>query len=483
MTKFNLLEEPWIPVLWNTGQVNEVGLMEAVLKAKTIRRIDIASPLEEVALHRLILSLLYRAIDIPEDPGSALQLLEEGPPTKPICEYLDKWHDRFYLFHEEAPFFQIPDLPENPPPLPWVGLCPEIAKGNNPTLFDHTTHEGFPEASYSEVARALIQHQATQTGGLLRRFGVTSTKEAPLASAAAFVVLGQSLWETLVLNLVPRADATDKPIWEVRPLRLSDVQGYKTKWPRSGVCRVYTWLTRGVRLLDEGNGVRYIAYGPGVEPLEVKFRDPMVGYRTTKQGDVVAVRLSVERSFWRDLAAMLPATGGTWPQVLSWADKLGEESGEELKYRMSVLGQVADRAKILDVRREVYPLPDVTNPKAQSDLQRGLDAAEKLARSLRGMAERLGEEVTGATERQAVQAFVDSLPLLRLYWSGLDHSFPSFAVHLGEHGAVRHWYETLGRTARQAWGATRHFVGTKGRHLKALAKADNALSLALSKLK
>jgi CRISPR system Cascade subunit CasA len=59
--KFSLLEEPWIPVL-REGRVEEVGLREALLQAHNITRIETPSPLEEAALHRLLLAVLHRAL-------------------------------------------------------------------------------------------------------------------------------------------------------------------------------------------------------------------------------------------------------------------------------------------------------------------------------------------------------------------------------------------------------------------------------------
>lgn len=59
MPKFNLLDEPWIPVL-KDGKVEEVGIAEALKEAHTITRIETPSPLEEAALYRLLLAILYR---------------------------------------------------------------------------------------------------------------------------------------------------------------------------------------------------------------------------------------------------------------------------------------------------------------------------------------------------------------------------------------------------------------------------------------
>ncbi len=472
MAKFNLLEEPWIPVL-RDGRVEEVSLGEVLLRAEGIQRLETPSPLEEAALHRLLLALLHRALGGPKDLDQALDWLEEGFPLEPVQAYLDRYHSRFYLFHEEAPFFQIPDLPEKDP-LPWTKLLPERASGNNPTLFDHSTEDWVPPLSYAEAARALLVHQAFVPGGLLKRLGVTSAKGAPLAGAACFLAVGKTLRETLLLNLVAYEPQGDEALWELPPLRTQDVEGERTVWPLTGVARVYTWPSRGVRLLDEGQGVRFMAYGPGVRPEEVAFRDPMVAYRQGKN-QVLPLRLSVERSFWRDFGALLPGAGGVWPATLEWASALEREG--RLRAQLRVLGQVADQAKILDVRREVYPLPPgLLDPRAQEDLDFALKRAEEGGKALRGLAYRLAREVLGEKDARELEAFTRSLPLERFYWHALDRAFPGFLEQAGQKGAREAWKEALEKAVMESWRATRVFVGTQGRHLRALARGEGVLA-------
>lgn len=479
MSKFNLLLEPWIPVLRN-GKVEEVGVREALVNAHTITRIETPFPLEEAALHRLLLAVLYRALPPVEGKYDALDLLDGGEFDRGSLEgYLEQYQDRFYLFHDTAPFLQIPDLPQEDL-LPWSKLLPQLANGNNPTLFDHTVDENPPLASYPEVARALVVHQSFAPGGLLRRFGVTSAKDAPLARPAAFLVMGANLFETLVLNLVPQGDP-GIPVWEREPLRVKDVEGHATKWSLSGVSLVYVWPSRGVRLVDEGQGVRWMDYGPGVEPQEVAWRDPMVAYRQDKKGSILPLRLSMEKSFWRDFGAMLPAAGGTWPAVLVHAGELEEEG---VSFTLRVLGQVSDQAKILDIRREVYPIPkDLLTPKGEGLLDRGLKVAEEVAKGLRQVAWRVAQGVLGNRDASELQNFANSLPLLSLYWAQLDLDFPDFLGRLSEQGALDLWRERIQKAARGAWEETRRFVGTEARHLKALAEAERAFRGLLAGIK
>lgn len=478
MAKFNLLEEPWIPVL-QEGRVMEASIREALLNASDIVRIETPHPLEEVALHRLLLAVLHRALRGPCDEFDALDILDAGSfPKSALDTYFDRFGNRFFLFHANAPFFQIADLPDEKL-KPWVFLRPEMASGNNPTLFDHTTEEDFPTASYAEAARALVMHQSFAPGGLLRRFGVGSAKGAPLAGANAFIPTGDTLFETLVFNLVPYRSEADLPIWEARPLQLEEVKGYRTKWPLSGITRVYTWPARGVRLLDEGGGVRYMAYGPGVLPEKVAFRDPMVAYRMDKKESLLPLRFSMEKSFWRDFEALHPAVGGVWPATLVHTENLLPKERASLR----VFGHITNHAKILDMRREVYPLPPgFLSPVAQNDLEAGLKKAENLGKGLKKIANSLARGVLGGKDPKAIRQFAQSIPLERRYWAQLDGVFSEFLTRVGKEEALLWWTRELEQAARSAWDATRIAVGTEARHLKALAEGERALRALLRKL-
>jgi CRISPR system Cascade subunit CasA len=137
---------------------------------------------------------------------------------------------------------------------------------------------------------------------------------------------------------------------------------------------------------------------------------------------------------------------------------------------------VADQAKILDVRREVYPLPpSLLTPGGLSDLDFALQRAEKAREGLRDLAYRLARDVLGDKDPEELRRFARSLPLEPLYWHGLDLAFPGFLDRLEEGGARAFWKEALARAVREAWEATRLFVGTEGRHLKALAQGERAL--------
>ena len=123
--EFNLLDEPWVRVLCLDCTVREVSLTDALLHAHEYKALAGELPTQDVAVLRLLLAVLYTAfsrVDVQgenapigagEDPDLALERWEslwhsKHFPVQPLTTYLEKWHERFWLFHPERPFWQVP---------------------------------------------------------------------------------------------------------------------------------------------------------------------------------------------------------------------------------------------------------------------------------------------------------------------------------------------------------------------------------------
>lgn len=486
MLSFDLVSSPWIPVVHLDGIRRLVGIRDALLDAHRIERVIAPSPLAEVAVHRLLLAVLHRALDGPRDIVDAVEIYEAGQlPAGPIQFYLRSWRDRFDLFHPAHPFYQVPDLPTDKP-LPWTKLLPEFASGNNPTLFDHTLDASPPAASPAEAALALLVHQSFTPGGLIRRLGIDSGKAAPLANVAIFLPQGNTLFETLLLNLCPYDDDDDQPIWERKPYLRADVEGGKAQAMLAGRTRIYTWMSRAVRLLPDKDGrVRFISYGPGVYPQRGPELDPMLAYRKSN-GQLSPYRLPQDRSFWQDFEALLPGED-KWqpPQVLEHARTLLRNLDRlSLLFPLLVTGQIVERkAKVLNVRREVYPLAARTlEPDRASCVRGALQSARQAGTVLRRVAWVLASNLlsprAGEALAEGVRRFHESLPLYAVYWSALERRFPEFLtelIEIGPQSALEGWNSAVVEAAYDAWHRTALAVGTGPRHLKAIAEAEGLL--------
>ena len=97
--RFNLVDEPWVPVV----DVGRVSLAQ-LFSQQDYRALG-GNPVQKIALTKLLLAIAQAACT-PEDDDDWASIRPEGLSEK-CLEYLNKWHDRFYLYGEK-PFLQMP---------------------------------------------------------------------------------------------------------------------------------------------------------------------------------------------------------------------------------------------------------------------------------------------------------------------------------------------------------------------------------------
>lgn len=352
---FNLLREPWIPVLLTDGTIDELSLLDALNRSESVRSITGEVPTQAFALHRLLLAILHRALDGPRSTTEWARIRDDWAGTiASVTEYLLAFEDRFDLFHPTQPFFQVHDLRTAKGDV--SGLERIIVDVPNGSPFLTTrVGRGIASISAAEAARWLVHVHAFDTSGIksgaLGDGRVKGGKGYPLGTGWAgqlggIEVLGATLRETLLLNLVGLdtngvdvlTGDEDVPPWERAP---DTSAGSNDLTPR-GLIDMYTWQSRRVRLVGEPDGVTgvVLAYGDKITPQNRVQVEPLSQWRfsnpqTKKFGhDVYMPREhDPERSFWRGLSALVPQAeqqqAGSKsepavkrPAVLSWTDKL-----------------------------------------------------------------------------------------------------------------------------------------------------------------
>ncbi len=127
---YNLLEEKWIPVLYNDGITTRVGVIEAFTQAGRIREIAASNPMDRVALLRFLLALLYWCKGNPPDkpPGDSFP-----------SDWFKKLHDHrdcFNLLGDGKRFYQDRTAKR---PRPATVLIQEVPAGNNFWHLRHST--------------------------------------------------------------------------------------------------------------------------------------------------------------------------------------------------------------------------------------------------------------------------------------------------------------------------------------------------------
>jgi len=99
---FNLVTEPWIPVVTLSGQWQELSLREVLAQAHELRGITDNNPLTTVALHSLLLAILHRAIAGPKNYTEKQLWHKQNLLDSRLENYLANWQYRFSRSHAPA---------------------------------------------------------------------------------------------------------------------------------------------------------------------------------------------------------------------------------------------------------------------------------------------------------------------------------------------------------------------------------------------
>ena len=514
---FNLIDQPWIPCTMPDGSHVELSLRDTLLQAHGICEIFDQSPLVTAALHRLLLAILHR--NFGPASRSEWQTLWRAKrfDSARLNSYFSEWHDRFDLFDAKRPFYQVAELedesekPKNARKIKEVevnDLLPELARGNTSTLFDHTTDKGSPSLSPPEAARKILALQSYKLGGLS---GLASNYvDAPIARAVCFLVGGETLFETLLLNLVPYqgdepipASDNDLPVWE------------QDKTATSGIPRGYldylTWQTLSVLLLptrtsapDEGIEILRVRIGLGRKFERGEIFDPACTYKKNpkagpKQDPWPVTRYKQDRALWRDSVPLLRLTDEDKrpPSALKWMSQLidsGILDRRQLR-RLVAYGQCPDQANILFWRLEHLPLPAqyLTDENLVGDLEIVLKNTEQIAECLRSAMKKfarcalypsLGEkENLKKAQKDEVNRFVDHLRATEAYWSVLEVPFLDFMRALPDDpdAVLEDWNKRIQQVAHQAFNEATNDLDQSARVLRAIAEGQRHLAQSVHK--
>jgi len=321
--RFNLVDEPWIPVVDDTGLTREVALQELFISAHELRGLADNSPLSLFSTLRLLFVVAHRIVEGPTSLGHWRRIWNAGRfQESAVKAYFNQWRHRFDLFDPEWPFMQVGGFETVKDgmvaPSSIARLVPELAAGSNPTLFDHSNDTQPVALRQSEAARALlVAHSFGLQGGQgstsrwpgVKEFKHPNLVDAPFVAGISTWVSRERLFETLVANLVPIgpdrprphfSSNEDYPTWERTELRKPG------RYVPTGFLEYCSWTIRYIRLLPDPDAfVRrmYIAQGPVIS-REASIENPFAFYIADKQGRRKPVSLETGRAVWRDSSAL-----------------------------------------------------------------------------------------------------------------------------------------------------------------------------------
>lgn len=329
--EFNLIDEPWIRVMDGSCKVVEVSLLDAIVNAQKYKRLSGELPTQDVAVMRLILAVLHTVVSRYDCNGEyevlenkkkeALKrwkgLWEQGYfPENAVREYLEQWHERFWLFHPDRPFGQVAGLTAgtdyNSPKLNG-----EISESSNKIrLFSAYSGKEKSYLTYSQAARWLLYLNAyddtsakpTKEGKAKAGGSLPSPGAGWLGKLGLIYITGNNLFETLMLNLVminkDEVQYEQKPLWEYE--NISDGERTKIAIP-DNLAELYTIQSRRLLLnRDNGEVVSYKLLGGDFFDKENAFFEPMTVWRTPKKEgeDYTPKRHDSSRQMWREFSIM-----------------------------------------------------------------------------------------------------------------------------------------------------------------------------------
>lgn len=388
MSRFNLIDEPWISVVVNEkGQTEEVSLKSLFENAHDYKRIAGDTETQDFAVLRVLLAVLHTVFsrfDAQGKPYGFFVLDERYKPTsliedeedvddytdalgktwedlwkarrfpKVVNEYLEKWHDRFYLLDEEYPFYQVTaaDMSsENisksvPGAVSGKNINRLISEsGNKIALFSPRTTDNKAILSEAECTRWLLTFQGYT--GLSDKviFGKDKYKSSKgwLFDIGGLTIEGRNLFETLMLNLIlvhsepGYRDTQQKPCWEYSSSEM--VQYYFLGVDYDNLAALYTNWSRAVYIEPNIDFEKpfecHIVKLPDIKHSD-NFLEPMTIWQFNKSGpnkDTYTPRKhQVNQSIWRSFGLLsLPSSSENnqrQPGIINWVSDISSIIGD-----------------------------------------------------------------------------------------------------------------------------------------------------------
>lgn len=325
-SRFNLVDDPWIPVLDTQGQELEVSIREALTHAEQYRDVTGELPSVRFSILRVLLAILYRSLDS-EDEDSPLEFWQElwedsELPQHLIGPYLEEWRHRFDLLSPSEPFMQVPGLHTAKGEWKPVDLIVADVQVDDPlfTMRSELTSLTFPEA-----ARWLVHANAYDYSGIksgpVGDSRVKGGKSYPMGVGwcgwlGGVTLTGSNLRETLLLNYIadrPTKSENDVPIWEQAVLPVG--QREPEEIGDAGPIALMTWPQRRFRLQvadDRVTGV-LVTNGDALDYTVQWDVELMSGWRFSvpqsqkaKSARYMPQTFTAGRSLWRGLNTLIP---------------------------------------------------------------------------------------------------------------------------------------------------------------------------------
>ena len=435
--RFNLVDEPWIPVA-DHGRVS----LRDIFSNPQYRSLG-GNPVQKIALLKLLLAIAQAAAT-PETEAEWQAMGAEGLANRCLA-YLDKWHDRFYLYGEQ-PFLQMPAIREAKVQS-FGAVLPEVSTGNTTVLSQIQVERRLRDADRALLLLSLMGFAlsgkktdnsvvlSSGYAGKRNDKGKASTgKPGPSVGHMGFLhsfLLGETLQQSVWLNLFSHSQIRQMGIypsgmgvapWEVMPTGEACQAARELRQAMLGrlipLCRFCLLTEDG---LHYSEGIAHSGYKDGMV-------DPSMAVNYSGK-EPKALWADPEKRPWRELTALLSfidQSGGQGFQ--SWQLRAGLERARDVAEVFAIWSgglRVSSNAgeqyasgsddfveSIIWIRSELLGQSWFTQLKVE------MDALDGLARNLYGRVMAFFKEQMVDGSKLAAQA-------TQLFWQLCERDFQS----------------------------------------------------------
>ncbi|EHI70366.1 CRISPR-associated protein Cse1 [Streptococcus ictaluri 707-05] len=382
MSRFNLLDEPRLSVVIDDqGITKEVSLLDLFTNAHHYKDLAGDTKTQDFAVLRVLLAVLhtvfsrfdadghpydylevderFRQVEVVEEEDieeyaedlydTWVKLWEQGRFPEIISQYLEKWRDRFYLFDEEYPFFQVRkedieevlDLEKTSGTLYGKNINRLISESENTcALFSpkYRAQKNKDLLTASEIIRWLLTYQGYSGAGDKQKFASQSGKHfiGWLYGLGGVYLHGNNLFETLMLNLILPYNEYDnlfhiqKPCWEFKSSEIVELTNV------NNIASLYTIWSRGVYIapnIDTNQPFLCRIAKIGRISEQDNFLEPMTLWKYNKTGvnrDTFTPKKHLSnQALWRSFGLLTIDHITRKPGIIDWLRKIKEELGDK----------------------------------------------------------------------------------------------------------------------------------------------------------
>lgn len=435
--RFNLVDEPWIPVA-DHGRVS----LRDIFSNPQYRSLG-GNPVQKVALLKLLLAIAQAAAT-PETEAEWQALGAEGLASRCLA-YLDKWHDRFYLYGEQ-PFLQMPAI-RGAKIQSFGAVLPEVSTGNTTVLSQIQVERRLSDADRALLLLSLmgfaLSGKKTDNSVVLSQGyagkrndkGKASTgKPGPSVGHMGFLhsfLLGASLQQSVWLNLITHSQIRQMGIypsglgvapWESMPAGEDCAVARELRQSMQGrLLPLSRFCLLAVDGLHYSEGIAHSGYKDGMI-------DPSMAVNYSGK-DPKALWADPEKRPWRELTALLSfidQSGGQGFQ--SWQLRTGLERARDVAKAFAIwsgglrvssnAGEQYASGSDDFVESLIWIHSELLGQSWFTQLKVEMDALDGLARNLYGRVMSFFKEQTVDGSKVAAQA-------TQLFWQLCERDFQS----------------------------------------------------------